>query len=59
MRAPRLREAIRPRREIGSTHVLLGLLRESSGLGVRVIAHGGVDLAALRTAALGRLPQLA
>ncbi|MHA3703609.1 Clp protease N-terminal domain-containing protein [Jatrophihabitans sp. YIM 134969] len=42
----------RRRREssITSTHLLLGLLREGGGLGVRVLAEQGVDVAALRTA---------
>ncbi|MBL6274571.1 Clp protease [Micromonospora fiedleri] len=55
-----LREAIRLRhRHIGTEHILLGLLREGSGLGALVLAEAGVDLAdtrrrveaALRTAA--------
>lgn len=46
-----LREALRLKdREIAVRHLLLGLLREGGGLGVKVIADRGVDLAALRRA---------
>lgn len=44
-----LREAIALKHNhIGDGHVLLGLIRERDGLGARVIAESGLDLAALR-----------
>ncbi|MGW4645278.1 Clp protease N-terminal domain-containing protein [Kitasatospora sp. NPDC004289] len=44
-----LREALRLKdREIAVRHLLLGLLREGGGLGARVIADRGIDLALLR-----------
>ncbi|MFJ8045358.1 Clp protease N-terminal domain-containing protein [Kitasatospora sp. NPDC096147] len=44
-----LREALRRKdKEIAVRHLLLGLLREGGGLGVRVIADRGVDLPLLR-----------
>ena len=53
-----LREAIRLRSDaIGAEHLLLALLREGGGLGVRVLSEAGVDLERLRretTSALGR-----
>jgi ATP-dependent Clp protease ATP-binding subunit ClpA len=53
-----LREAIRLRHDsIGGEHLLLGMLREGHGLGVRILADAGVDLDLLRattTAALRR-----
>jgi len=51
-----LREALRlDDRTIGSEHLLLGLLREGQGMGARVLADAGVDLAALRRATEERL----
>ncbi|MFI7588027.1 Clp protease N-terminal domain-containing protein [Spongisporangium articulatum] len=51
-----LREALRlGDGEIGSGHLLLGLLREGEGLGVRILVDAGVDLAALRQACEERL----
>ncbi|MEU7616825.1 Clp protease N-terminal domain-containing protein [Micromonospora rifamycinica] len=44
-----LREALRLRhRHIGTEHILLGLLRESGGLGARVLTEAGADLDDLR-----------
>ncbi|GAA3442172.1 Clp protease N-terminal domain-containing protein [Planomonospora venezuelensis] len=44
-----LREAINLKhRDIADGHLLLGILREGEGLGARVIADAGIDLAALR-----------
>jgi ATP-dependent Clp protease ATP-binding subunit ClpA len=44
-----LREAIALKHNhIGDGHVLLGLIRERDGLGARMIAEAGVDLAGLR-----------
>jgi ATP-dependent Clp protease ATP-binding subunit ClpA len=44
-----LREALRlHHREIGSAHLLLGLLREGEGLGARLLVQVGVDLDDLR-----------
>jgi ATP-dependent Clp protease ATP-binding subunit ClpA len=44
-----LREAIRLKQnEIGSGHILLGLLREGNGLGAKILAEAGVDFAQLR-----------
>jgi ATP-dependent Clp protease ATP-binding subunit ClpA len=44
-----LREAVRlGHREIGSSHVLLGLLRTDGNVAIRILTDAGVDLAALR-----------
>ena len=44
-----LREALRLRhRHIGTEHILLGLLREGSGLGALVLAEAGADLDEIR-----------
>lgn len=44
-----LREALRlGHNSIGTEHVLLGLLREGRGLGVKVLTERGIDVAALR-----------
>jgi ATP-dependent Clp protease ATP-binding subunit ClpA len=44
-----LREAIRLKdRQIGSGHLLLGLLREGQGLAAKIMVDAGVDLATLR-----------
>ncbi len=51
-----LREALRTKSgEIGSTHILLGLLREGEGLAARILADSGVDLEQLRERAESRL----
>jgi hypothetical protein len=39
---------------IGSEHLLLGVLDEGSGLGVRMLRDQGVDLAELRVTTLQR-----
>ncbi|MEU6427477.1 Clp protease N-terminal domain-containing protein [Microbispora sp. NPDC046973] len=45
-----LREAIALKsRDIRDGHILLGVIREGEGLGVRILADAGVDLPALRT----------
>ncbi|HEX7659888.1 MAG TPA: Clp protease N-terminal domain-containing protein [Pseudonocardiaceae bacterium] len=55
-----LREAVRLRSgEIDTPHVLLGLLREQRGLGVRILRENGVDLAELRQRALTSLGKAA
>lgn len=55
-----LREAIRlGHREIGSPHLLLGLLREGRGMGVQVLVGRGVDLGLLRAAVESRLVRAA
>jgi ATP-dependent Clp protease ATP-binding subunit ClpA len=44
-----LREAIRLRqKEIGTPHILLGVLREGQGLATKIMADAGADFAALR-----------
>lgn len=44
-----LREALRlGHNSIGTEHVLLGLLREGRGLGVKVLTERGIDVATLR-----------
>jgi ATP-dependent Clp protease ATP-binding subunit ClpA len=44
-----LREAVRLKQNrIGTGHILLGLLREGSGLAARVLAEAGADVGALR-----------
>jgi ATP-dependent Clp protease ATP-binding subunit ClpA len=55
-----LREAVRLRSSsIDTPHILLGLLREGDGLGVRVLREHGVDLADLRRRAEASLDQAA
>ena len=55
-----LREAIQLKhRQIGTEHLLLGLLREGQGLGVTVLAQQGVDLVALRDATVRSLDRAA
>jgi ATP-dependent Clp protease ATP-binding subunit ClpA len=50
-----LREAIRLHdRQLGSEHLLLGLIREGGGLACRILADGGVAPGELRTALLAR-----
>jgi ATP-dependent Clp protease ATP-binding subunit ClpA len=44
-----LREALRLRNDyIGTEHVLLGLIREADGIGMKVLANAGVDVVAMR-----------
>ncbi|MGW6913602.1 Clp protease N-terminal domain-containing protein [Kitasatospora sp. NPDC054939] len=46
-----LRESLRLKsKEIGSGHLLLGVLREGDGLGAKVVADHGLDFAAVRRA---------
>jgi ATP-dependent Clp protease ATP-binding subunit ClpA len=48
-----LREALRLGDDyIGSEHILLGLMRETDGVGARVLQRLGVDLAELRSAVI-------
>jgi ATP-dependent Clp protease ATP-binding subunit ClpA len=55
-----LREAIRLRHDsIDGEHLLLGLLREGRGLGVRVLVDAGVDLEQLRRTATASLRRAA
>jgi len=50
-----LREAIRLRdRQIGSEHLLLGLIREGDGLACRILVDSGIQPGDLRTAVLAR-----
>lgn len=50
-----LREAIRLRdRQIGSEHLLLGLIREGDGLACRILVDNGIAPADLRAALLAR-----
>lgn len=51
-----LREAIALKsKEIRDGHILLGLIREGEGLGVRILADAGVDLPALRAELRSRM----
>ncbi len=51
-----LREALAMKhKDIRDGHILLGLLREGEGLGVRVMTDAGIDLTALRAALRARL----
>ncbi|MFI6157455.1 Clp protease N-terminal domain-containing protein [Kitasatospora sp. NPDC051170] len=51
-----LRESLQLRSgRIGVGHLLLGVIREGEGLGVKVIADHGLDLAAVRSAIEGAL----
>lgn len=55
-----LREAVRMRHhEIGSAHILLGLLRTGDNAAIRILARAGVDLAALRHDVLASFSQAA
>jgi ATP-dependent Clp protease ATP-binding subunit ClpA len=55
-----LREAIHlGHRYIGTEHILLGLLREGEGLGVRILVDAGVDLDDLRRRTLAGLGRAA
>ena len=55
-----LREAIHLRhKEIGTEHLLLGLLREGEGLAAKILVDGGVSLDALRRAILEARPEAA
>jgi ATP-dependent Clp protease ATP-binding subunit ClpA len=50
-----LREAIRLQdRQIGTDHLLLGLIREGDGLAARILADNGIALGDLRAAVLSR-----
>jgi Clp amino terminal domain, pathogenicity island component len=50
------REAIRLGSvQIGTEHLLLGLLEEGNGVAAHVLMHHGIELAELRAAVLGRL----
>ena len=50
-----LREAIRLQdRQIGTEHLLLGLIREGEGLAARILVDNGIALEDLRAAVLGR-----
>ena len=55
-----LREAIHLRhKEIGTQHLLLGLLREGEGLAARILVDAGVSLDELRRATLEARPEAA
>jgi len=55
-----LREAMRQRhRQIGTEHILLGLLRDNAGLAATVLADAGLTAKALRTATLAELAKAA
>ena len=55
-----LREAIHLRhKEIGTEHLLLGLLREGEGLAAQILVDAGVSLDALRRAVLEARPEAA
>jgi ATP-dependent Clp protease ATP-binding subunit ClpA len=50
-----LREAIRLQdRQIGTEHLLLGLIREGEGLAARILVDNGIALGGLRAAVLSR-----
>ncbi|GAA1747577.1 Clp protease N-terminal domain-containing protein [Luedemannella helvata] len=52
-----LREALRLKhRYIGTEHILLGLIREGEGLGVKLLVDAGVDPAALRDRVVAVVP---
>jgi hypothetical protein len=40
---------------IGTEHILLGLVRENEGVAAQILAGGGADAAAVRTAVVGKL----
>lgn len=51
-----LREALAMKsKDIRDGHILLGILRDGAGLGVRVMADAGIDPSSLRTALRSRL----
>ena len=52
-----LREALRLKhRYIGTEHILLGLIREGEGLGVKLLVEAGVDPTALRERVVAVVP---
>jgi ATP-dependent Clp protease ATP-binding subunit ClpA len=55
-----LREALRlDSKEIGSEHILLGILREGDGLAAKIIADAGISIDDLRQAAIDQLGKAA
>jgi ATP-dependent Clp protease ATP-binding subunit ClpA len=55
-----LRESLRLQsNSIGTEHLLLGLIREGSGLGAKILVDSGVNLEELREATLDRLRKAA